>query len=443
MSAAPVGLSERLDGLPLSRFHWRLVAASGAGWMFDAMDIALVAFVLPVVAKEWGLTPWQVGWGASATLIGMLFGAVAAGTLADRFGRKTLFLATLLLFSAATGLCAFAWSFRSLVAMRFLVGLGLGGELPIAAAFVAEFAPRLHRGKLVILLDTFWAFGWTGAALLSWAMIARWGWRSVFLVGSLPAFYALYLRRALPESPRFLAEAGRHDEAVAVVRAIEAECGQPAAPLRASSPPGPRQGFLDLWAKGAAKQTAMLWILWFVMGYTYFGIYSWLPSLLVASGHTLVKSFWYTLLIAAAQAPGFASAALFVDRYGRVPTLTAYRLLLAVACFFFGWHASTPAQIVFWGAMISFFGMGSWGVAYAYTTEIYPTGLRATGGGWATACARVGGIVAPLAIGWIMGTSGSQKVVFWHMTAITVLGAAAVAILGKETREQSLEAASS
>jgi putative MFS transporter len=436
-------VAQRLDALPLGRFHRRLVALAGLGWMFDAMDVGLVSFVLPVLAAAWALTPWQIGWGASMTLIGMLAGAVASGALADRWGRRSVFMGTLVLYGAASALCGLAPGYRSFLALRFLVGLGLGGELPVAAAYVAEFSPRLQRGRLVIFLDTFWSFGWALAAVLAYVCVPRWGWRSVFFLGGLPAFYALELRRSLPESPRFLTSAGRHAEAEAVVRAVEAECGQPAAELapRADGAPEPAGSVADLWRAGAARQTLMLWILWFVMGYTYFGIYSWLPTLLVASGHGLVKTFGYTLLISLAQAPGFASAALCVERWGRIATLTAYRLLLAVACFFFGYAASSPAQIMFWGALISFFGMGSWGVAYAYTAESYPTRLRATGGGWATAMARVGGILAPLSIGWIMGATGSQRLVFWSMTAVTVVGVAAVLLLGRETRGLSLETA--
>jgi len=440
MSEKTITWVERLDTLPLSRFHWKLATVSGVGWMFDAMDVGLMAFALPLIAKEFLLDPIQIGWSASIGLVGMLVGAVIAGSVADRYGRRVVFLATLLLFSLATGLCALAWSFASLLALRFLVGIGLGGELPVAAAYVAEFSPKAHRGKLVCFLDSFWSIGWAAAAAATYLVAPRWGWRTVFLLGSAPALYVLVLRRALFESPRFLSAAGRSGEALDVVRAVEKLCGQQPASLTSPSAPTKDARLADLWRGEAARKTAMLWVLWFVLGYSYFGIYSWLPTLLVSSGHTFVKSLEYSLTIALAQAPGFLSAAFLVDRFGRLATLTAYRVFLALACFFFGYHAVTPTEIVIWGSLISFFGMGSWGAAYTYTSEVYATSLRATGTGWATAMARIGGILAPLVIGSIVQRAHSQRLVFWHMTAITLVGVVVVLWLGRETRGQSLEA---
>jgi putative MFS transporter len=233
---------------------------------------------------------------------------------------------------------------------------------------------------------------------------------------------------------------GRAAEALEVVREVERRCGVSSAPLGSAETVVTKPRVRDLWHVDTARQTAMLWVLWFVLGYTYFGIYSWLPTLLVNAGHTVVKSLEYSLVIALAQAPGFLSAAYVVDRFGRLATLTVYRLLLAVACFCFGYHAVSPTEILIWGSLISFFGMGSWGAAYTYTSEIYATSLRATGTGCATALARVGGILAPLVIGWMMHAFGSQQLVFWHMTVITLVGVVVVLILGRETRGQSLEA---
>ena len=228
-------INERLDSLPLSRFHWNIVAASGMGWMFDAADSGLVSFVLAVLAKEWGLSPVQVGRVGSMGLVGMFAGAVLVGLLADRFGRKLLFQTTLIVFSVATGLCGLTGAYGTLLAMRFLVGFGLGGELPVASTLVTEFAPKAHRGKMVVVLESFWAFGWALAAVVAYLFIPRFGWRMAFFLGSLPALYVLYLRRFVPESPRFLEADGRFEEAVQVVRAAEAACGEGPVPLEPRS----------------------------------------------------------------------------------------------------------------------------------------------------------------------------------------------------------------
>lgn len=434
-------IPERLDSLPLRAFHWRLVVASGLGWMFDAFDSGLVAFVLPVLVKEWGLSPAQVGQVASIGLVGMFAGAVLVGSLADRFGRRTLFQTTLAIFSVATGLCGLAWGFASLLVMRFLVGFGLGGELPVASTLVTEFSPRAHRGKLVVVLESFWAFGWALAAVVAFLLIPRMGWRAAFFLGAIPVLYILYLRRAVPESPRYLQSRGRHAEAVAVVRDVERQCGAPPVALE----PGPEAPaaaprFGDLWRGALRRRSAMLWVLWFAMVYSYYGIFSWLPTLLVAQGHTLTKSFGYTLWITAAQIPGYFSAALLVDRWGRKPTLTAYMLGCAVSAYAFG-SAASPAEILLWGCLLSFFNLGAWGVVYTYTPENYPTALRGTGSGWAVGFGRVGGILAPLVVPWLLGSwSGAQGIVFTHFAAVILIGVLAVVLLGEETKGRSLEA---
>jgi putative MFS transporter len=419
--------------------------------MFDALDSGLVSFVLAVLAKEWLLTPGQTGWVGSAGMAGMFFGAIASGMLADRLGRKTVFLATLLVFSISTGLCGLAAGFLSLCALRFLVGFGLGGELPVASALVSEFAPSAHRGKLVVFLESFWAFGWAAAALVAWLFIPVYGWRAAFFLGALPALYTLYLRRGIPESPRFLLARGRADDAERIVAAIERECGvasPPAAmeeaPAMGAGPVPGETGLRALWSPARARRTAMLWVLWFSMVYSYYGIFIWLPTLLVASGHTIVKSFEYVLIITIAQIPGYFSAAWLVDRLGRKPVLAVYLFGCAAACAGFGFLASTDVSIVVWGCLISFFNLGAWGVVYTYTPESYPTALRASGAGWAAGIGRIGGILAPLAIGWILAARpGNSALVFGHVAALLLVAVGTVLALGEETRGRSLESLSS
>jgi putative MFS transporter len=433
-------IAERLDSLPLSRFHWKLVGASGLGWLFDAFDSGLVSFVLAVLAKEWALSPAQVGRIGSMGLVGMFAGAVLVGLLADRFGRKLLFQTTLVVFSVATGLCGLTTTYGALLAMRFLVGFGLGGELPVASTLVTEFAPKAHRGKLVVVLESFWAFGWALAAVVAYLFIPTWGWRAAFFLGALPALYVLYLRRFVPESPRFLEASGRFQDAVFVVREAEKACGESPVALETSrETPAEKPGLRALWTSGMTRRTAMLWILWFSMIYSYYGIFIWLPSLLVASGFSMVKSFEYVLIMTAAQIPGYFSAAWLVDRWGRKPTLVAFLAGCVVSSFVFG-KVGSPAEVILWGCLISFFNLGAWGVVYTYTPESYPTALRGTGSGWASGMGRVGGIVAPLVVGWILGTwPGRQDLVFAQFALVVFIGLAAVVTLGQETKGRSLE----
>ncbi|MGH9750619.1 MAG: MFS transporter [Candidatus Polarisedimenticolia bacterium] len=445
--------SERLDRLPLGRFHYRLLLLSGLGWLFDSMDTGLVSFVLARLKVEWQLGPDQVAAIGSAGLAGMFLGGALAGSCADRFGRKAIFQTTLLIFSIATGLCALAQGFYSLLLLRLLVGFGLGGELPVAAALVSEFAPARHRGRLVVLLESFWAFGWAAAAIIA-DLLARWAdargagfpWRFAFAIGALPALYVFILRRALPESPRYLASRGRAAEAEAILRAVEAQSGvapggaargpETGLPKDAATPPA---RFLDLFAAGVRRRTTMLWILWFAMAYSYYGIFIWLPALLVGQGFPVVQSFRFTLVITLAQVPGYFAAAWLVERIGRKATLVPFMLGCAAASFFFG-SARDPGTLVLWGCLVSFFNLGAWGVAYGYTPELYPTRLRGTGTGFAAAFGRIGGILAPLMVGRLMGAwGGGFHAVFIMFAAVLVAGAAGVLLLGEETKGRTLE----
>jgi MFS transporter, putative metabolite:H+ symporter len=458
-------VADRLDRLPLGRFHYRLLLLSGLGWLFDSMDTGLVSFVLARLKTEWSLTPGQVAFAGSAGLFGMFLGGAFAGALADRCGRKAVFQWTLLLFSLATGLCAFAWNFESLVILRILVGIGLGGELPVAAALVSEFAPSAHRGRLVVLLESFWAFGWAAAAIIA-SLLADWAadrgaafpWRWAFLIGALPALYVLVLRRSLPESPRFLMARGRGDEAEQVVRAVESgsarrataggpgPAGIPAAALE-PEPPQPAARLRDLFAGSLRRRTAVLWSLWFAMAFSYYGLFIWLPTLLVSRGFHEAQSFRFTLWITLAQIPGYFAAAWLVERAGRRATLVAFLVPCAGAAWMLG-RADGAGAIVLWGCLVSFFNLGAWGVTYGYTPELYPTRLRGTGTGSAAAFGRIGGILAPLVVGRLIsaaagpagaGIESAFAAVFAVFTSVLLAGAVAVAVFGEETRGRTLE----
>src|SRR5438105_14225787 len=232
----------RLDRVPLNRFHWRLLVVAGLGWMFDAMDVILIAFLVTPIKTEFGLDPARTGLVVSAGFLGMFLGAAVAGRIADRIGRKPVFQATLVLFSIGALLSAAAPTFETLLLARAIAGLGLGGGLPVASTLVSEYAPRASRGRLVVLLESFWAYGTILAGVVALVVLPQLGWRGAFVVGALPALYVAYLRRALPESPRFLAEHGRAAEADAVVRRVEREGGgalitvtKPVAPERSAA----------------------------------------------------------------------------------------------------------------------------------------------------------------------------------------------------------------
>jgi len=432
----------RLDRIPLNRFHWRLLAVAGFGWMFDAMDVILIAFLLTPIRTEFGLDATRTGFVASAGFVGMFLGAAIAGRIADRVGRKTVFQATLVLFSIGALLSALAPTFETLLLARVVAGLGLGGELPVAATLVTEYAPRASRGRFIVLLESFWAYGTILAGVVALVVLPQFGWRGAFVVGALPALYVAYLRRALPESPRFLAEHGRAAEADAVVRRVEREGGgalitvtKPVAPERS---PGGSAPISALFAPRYARRTAMLWILWFGITLTYYGIFTFLPSLFALRGFSVSQSNTYFFVSSLAQIPGYFSAAWLVERVGRRPTLVAYLVGSAFAAYFFG-NSTTQNDAVVYAALLSFFDLGAWGAVYALTPELYPTALRATGAGSAAAVGRIGGIIGPFLTPTLTASSLGQSGVFAVFMGLLLITAVAVALLGEETRGKSLE----
>lgn len=200
---------------PISRN--KLLGVAGVGWLFDAMDVGILSFVIAALAADWGLTPSQSGWIGSINSIGMAVGALFFGVFADKVGRKQIFMWTLVLFSVASGLSAFTTSLTAFLILRFLVGMGLGGELPVASTLVSESVAAKERGRVVVLLESFWAAGWLIAALISYFVIPTWGWRVALILTALPAFYAIYLRWHLPDSPQFTVKEESKKEALAKI----------------------------------------------------------------------------------------------------------------------------------------------------------------------------------------------------------------------------------
>lgn len=435
---------ERLEALPLGRFHYKLLLVTGLGWLFDSMDTGLIAFILPVLAKEWGLAPGQMGLIGSIGLIGMALGAVVSGTIADRIGRKKVFTITVLLYSIASAFCALSWNYQSLLVFRFLVGFGLGGELPVAATLVSEYAPSRVRGRFIVLLESFWGLGWIAAACIAYFFIPLYGWRMAFLIGALPALYVCLIRMHMPESVRYLLAHGRVGEARQIVVSLERQLHVPVAPFvseKETVPVVAKASFRELWKKPFASRTIMLWLVWFGINFSYYGIFMWLPSLVFQQGFTVVKTFEYVLIMTLAQLPGYYCAAWLVDKIGRKYTLSAFLLFSGVASYFFG-HASTVAALMMWGSVMSFFNLGAWGVLYTYTPEQYPTAIRALGSGWAAGFGRFGGMAAPMMVGALLARSFGFASVFYMFALVFAAVAVIVMSLGVESKQKDLESIS-
>lgn len=443
-------LAARLDRLPLARFHWKLLIAGGLGYTFDAMDGAIVAFILPAATDEFGLGTGQTGLLGSSLLIGFLVGALVAGVLGDRIGRRSVMMYALGVYCVASVAAAAAPNFEFLFGARVLAGFGTGAESAIIAPFLSEFVPSRIRGRYIGSLAGFFAFGFVLASLLAYFVVAEVpnGWRWIQVISAVPIVMLLWWRRALPESPRFLFVRGRVAEAETVTamieRDVEASTGKPLPPVPTGTPDEVQASsgrVLDnlaaLWRSGMVSVTIPTWIYWFTGIFTYYGFFTWLPSLLVEQGFDISRSFLFSILIYLAQIPGYYTAAFVSEKLDRKWTIVACFAGAAISAVAMAGADSNIALVVS-GMFLSFFMNGNSACWYAYTSEIYPTQIRATGLGFASAFGRVGGIAAPIIIGISYGAIGFSGVLTLLM-AVLLVGLLTIAVFGRKTAGRTLE----
>lgn len=390
----------------------KLLGVAGTAWMFDAMDVGMLSFIIAALSVEWDLSAEQMGWIGSIQSIGMAAGALIFGLMADRIGRKNVFIITLLLFSIGSGVSAFATTLSVFLILRFIIGMGLGGELPVASTLVSESVSADKRGRVVVLLESFWAAGWLIAAIISYFIIPKFGWQVALLISATPAIYALYLRVGLPDSPKF----------TAVKQTVKISAFQSLA---------------KLWTKEYRRRTIMLWVVWFCVVFSYYGMFLWLPSVMVMKGFSLIKSFEYVLIMTLAQLPGYFTAAWSIEKFGRKFVLVVYLIGTAVSAYLFGMAEST-AFLMTAGILLSFFNLGAWGGLYAYTPEQYPTIIRGTGSGMAASFGRIGGVLGPLLVGYFITQGISISTIFTIFCVSVLIGAFTVLFMGTETKNKEL-----
>lgn len=443
-------LSARLDRLPLSRPHMVLLLIGGLGYTFDGMDSAVVAFLMPDVKTAFSLSNVQLGMIAAAAPFGFLFGAFLAGYLGDKIGRKKVMMYALAVYAIASLVGAGSWNFEVFLVARIIAGAGAGAESAIIAPFLSEFVPSHRRGWFIGTLAGFFSFGFVAAALIGRFVVPAFpeGWRWAQVITFLPILFLLWWRRKLPESPRYLLNAGRTAEAEAVVAELEAKVRRatkaelpPIDPNHALEAEPQKFAFVKalafLWGPQMWRVTSVTWIIWFVITFSYYGFFSWIPTLLVSKGLTITTSFTFSLYIYLAQIPGYFSAAWVNERLDRKYTIAIYLAGSALSAFWLS-QMTDPVLITFAGIFLSFFLNGTYAGVYAYTPEVFPTWVRATGVGLSSSFGRIGSITAPLIIGAFASQWGFVGV-FGMTTAVLVIGIAVTLLFALRTAGRSLE----
>lgn len=433
-----ISLDAALSAIGVGAFHVRLLLIFGLVWAADAMQVLAIGFAAPTIAAEFDIPLAQAMHVGTAFFLGMMIGAWGFGRLADRIGRRKVLLVTVLADGILGLLSAAAPEFSSLLALRFLTGIAVGGTLPVDYAAMAEFLPSNRRGRWLVLLEGFWAVGTLALAVIGWAA-ATWGgaagWRWIFAATAIPAFVGIWLRLWVPETPYFLMRAGQRGAAEQVVNLIAKVNRRPPVGglLDADTPQSSRPA--SLFAGALLRPTMLILSAWLLIAVAYYGLFVWLPSHLSASGLGLARAQGFLVLVALAQLPGYALAAYGVEHWGRRPTLVGFLLAGALGCMI---YVGTGNAAIVLGATLfmSFAMLGAWGALYAFTPELFPTALRASGMGAAGALARLGGLMAPSAVGLVVAISFETAIALFAVLLI----AAAIAILAipVETRGKTL-----
>jgi MFS transporter, putative metabolite:H+ symporter len=435
------GVEELLRDGGLSRFHRKAVLVTGAAWTFVAMEILLIGFVQPIFAAKWDLNGTWQGLINSAALAGSLVGSLTLGRLADRIGRRRIFQYAILWYAVFTAVTATAWGPWSVMTFRFLAGLGLGGMLVVDPSMLAEYLPPQRRGRLLVFLDFWWPVGLLLAIGLSYVFLGptfdRFGadsWRYLFLAAAFPAFLTFVVRRTLPESPYFLARAGRKEEAAEVLTEIT---GRPVAADEIDSPAEPRHSsFRELFTRSLARTDALMIGVWVALNISYYGLFLWLPFVLNGDKFN-IDVYLLLTLSALSQFPGYGAAIWLVERIGRKPTLAAFLLLGGLSGYAFAAADSATVYVISL-FFVGFFNLGAWGALYPYTSELFPTRLRASAFGMLEGVGKTAAIAGPYIFGHLKDSTGGT---FWPLTFIAIVMAAGgviAAVLGQETRGKPL-----
>ncbi len=442
---SPAEVAARLERLPISPWHVKVRVVVGVATFFDAYNALAIAYALPVIIPEFQLSTQKVGLLISAGYLGQLIGALLFGWMAERIGRKPAIFWSIILYAVFSIFCAAAWDFPSLVAMRFVQGVGLGGEVPVAVTYISELAKAQNRGRFVLLFEMVFPVGLLGAALLGVWILPHFGWRPMLLLGGLPAFAALAMGRIIPESPRWLASRRRYAEAEQALsfieREVERSTGTPLAPVKPwvwSEEKAP--SWADLFGPRYLRRTLVIWVAWFATYLVNYGLITWLPTLYRTMFHLpLETALQFSLVNSVAGLFCSLACALWMDHLGRKRWAVLAFFLGALPLLVLWWIGpDTPLRVLVLATMASaIINSMSLGL-YVYTPELYPTRVRAIAVGAATAWLRLASIIGPSFVGLMVAGSGIG-VVFLGFGLVALFAAATMAMFGVETRRQLLE----
>lgn len=442
-------IGSRLDRLPWTPFHTRVTLALGIGWLLDAFEVNVIGSVLGVLKKIWHVTDLQASALVTVWLVGIMVGALLFGYLADRFGRRRLFILTLLLYSTCTLISAVSPGYYFFLIFRFLTAIGVGAEYSAINAAIGEIIPAKFRGRANALVMNFWPLGAILAAFLTLFFInllpPSIGWRIAFGLGAVIALFTVWARRILPESPRWLARRGRQGEAVEVLERIEERASrfEPPQKTQSSQTPGFFQQLLKL-VRHHPWRLALGSMLDFTEAAGYYGIFAFLPLIVLPRVHIAESHVpWFFLIGNVGALAGGALVTAMLDKAGRKITVTLSYVLAALSMLGMGVAtlSGSAAGVLAAFVVVNFCATASWVSAYPTFSEIFPTALRSSGIGFSVAFGRIGAGLMPLLLAAVAQHT-SVMAAFALLATCYALGALAMVpwiLRGPEGRGKSLE----
>jgi MFS transporter, putative metabolite:H+ symporter len=434
-------VAARLERLPYSRWHVTVTSFLGVAIFFDGFDALSTAYVLPVLIREWHIAPQSIGGLISIANLGQALGALFFGWLAERIGRVPTARITIALYAVMSLACAFTSNYQELFWCRFIEGIGLGGEIPVASTYISEILRADRRGGSFLSYQIIFPVGLLGAGIAGAVVVPTLGWQWMFIIGAVPALISLVLRRYCPESPRWLAQKGRLDEAEKVLEEIERKVSRngrdPLPPVVPIETPalGTRTRWQELFQGQYRMRTFVVWVLWAATYLVSQGMQSWIPTLYREVYHlTLQQSLNYAVAAPVGTVVGALLCATLIDRTGRrLWFIGAYLLLAAGLLQLWLVGAQTAfGMMLGYGFCTLWTGSVSMSI-FLYTAEIYPTRMRALGISWATFWLRLAATVGPLLVGFVLPAYGIGGV-FFLFSMITFIGLAAALLMTETTR---------
>jgi len=440
--ATAVNTGARLDRLPISSFHYRIFSLVGAGMFFDGYDLYVAGGVLAsAIQTKFSTLPQNLQF-ISLTFVGMTIGSLITGFVGDRFGRRFTYQINLLIFGLASLAAAFAQDMTQLIACRFVQGLGLGAEIVVGYSTMTEFVPPKTRGRWLSMMAFIVVAGFPATSLLGYLIIPTFGWRPMFVVAGIGSLIVWYLRKNLPESPRWLEAQGRNDEAEALMQAIEREAsGGKALPPVVVPPAVPLVSATDL-AKPPLLQRMIVgsWVL-ISINTLIFGFVLFLPQFFLRQGLTITNSLAYTVVLSAASLVGCAVGAYTSDTLGRRASIIGASIVTIIAGYIYARFnpASDPAIILTVGFVLIVSIYVQTALLYGvYPPELFPTEIRLRANGICNMFGRGATVISPFIVGALIASSGLPGVI-WLMIAVVVIQIVVVWAWGVEPRNRGLE----